>query len=120
GRGRRRVKNCVAGPRVTRTVGRTGAGGGRGVTRTSRPLKPIRVCFLIDRMTRGGTETQLLALIRAVDRARVAPALVLLDGTDAESRSLEPADCPVLRLGLRSLHRPGALAAAAKLTRFWR
>jgi glycosyltransferase involved in cell wall biosynthesis len=80
----------------------------------------VRVCFLIDRLTRGGTETQLLALIRALDRARVEPALVLLDGTDAESRSLEPGDCPVLRLGLRSLHRPAALAAAAKLTHFWR
>jgi glycosyltransferase involved in cell wall biosynthesis len=83
-------------------------------------LNPVRVCFLIDRLTRGGTEMQLLALIRAVDRRRVAPALVLLDGTDAESRSLEPADCPVLRLGLRSLHRPAALAAAAKLAHFWR
>src|SRR5690348_17090286 len=47
---------------------------------------PIRVCFLIDRLTRAGTETQLLALIRALDRRRVAPALVLLDGTDAASR----------------------------------
>src|SRR5262245_23444366 len=82
--------------------------------------KPIRVCFLIDRLTRGGTETQLLALIRAVDRSSVPAALVLLDVTDAESQSLEPTDCPVLRLVLKSLHRPPALAAAAQLTRFWR
>jgi glycosyltransferase involved in cell wall biosynthesis len=81
---------------------------------------PIRVCFLIDRLTRGGTETQVLALIRALDRRRVEPTLVLLDGDDAESRSLEPNECPVLRLGLKSLHKPPALAAAAKLTRFWR
>jgi glycosyltransferase involved in cell wall biosynthesis len=81
---------------------------------------PVRVCFLIDRLTRGGTETQLLALIRVLDRTRVEPALVLLDGEDEESRSLEPADCPVLRLGVRSLHRPHALAAAARLRRFWR
>jgi len=74
---------------------------------------PVRVCFLIDRLTRGGTETQVLALIRALDRRRVIPTLVLLDGIDAESRSLEPADCPVLRLGLRSLPKPAALAAAA-------
>jgi glycosyltransferase involved in cell wall biosynthesis len=84
------------------------------------PHAPVRVCYLIDRLTRGGTETQLLALIRALDRARVRPALVLLQGEDAESRSLEPADCPVLRLGVRSLHRPHALAAAARLRRFWR
>jgi glycosyltransferase involved in cell wall biosynthesis len=81
---------------------------------------PVRVCFLIDRLTRGGTETQVLALIRALDRRRVVPTLVLLDGSDAESRSLEPDDCPVLRLGLRSLHKPATLSAAARLTGFWR
>ena len=44
----------------------------------------------------------------------------MLDGTDAESRALEPVDCPVLRLGLQSLHKPATFAAVAKLTRFWR
>ncbi len=83
-------------------------------------MKAVRVCFLIDRLTRGGTETQLLALIRAVDRRRVEPTLVLLNGTDAESRSLEPTDCPVLRLGLQSLHQAATFTAASKLTRFWR
>jgi glycosyltransferase involved in cell wall biosynthesis len=83
-------------------------------------VRPIRVSFLIDRLTRGGTETQVLALIRALDRRRVEPTLVLLDGDDAESQSLEPSDCPVLRLGLRSLHSPAALTAGAKLAGFWR
>jgi glycosyltransferase involved in cell wall biosynthesis len=50
----------------------------------------------------------------------VEPSLVLLDGTDDESRSLEPDDCPVLRLGLRSLHKPATLSAVVRLTRFWR
>src|SRR5262245_57041510 len=80
----------------------------------------IRLSFVIDRLTRGGTETQLLALIRSLDRARFDPSLVLLDGTDADSRELAPADCPVLRLGLTRLHRPAAVAAAARLARFWR
>jgi glycosyltransferase involved in cell wall biosynthesis len=83
-------------------------------------VSAVRVCFLIDRLTRGGTETQVLALIRALDRRRVEPTLVLLDGTDPESQSLEPTDCPVLRLGLQSLHKPAMFSAAAKLTRFWR
>src|SRR5438093_343417 len=87
---------------------------------TSFNHSPIRVCFLIDRLTRGGTETQLLALIRVLDRSRVEPALALLDGEDDESRSLEPSDCPVLRLGVHSLHGPQALAAVRKLRRFWR
>jgi L-malate glycosyltransferase len=83
-------------------------------------MSPTRVCFLIDRLTRGGTETQVLALIRALDRRRVEPSLVLLDGTDPESQSLEPDDCPVMRLGLKSLRKPATFSAVAKLTRFWR
>lgn len=79
-----------------------------------------RVCFLIDRLYPGGTESQLLALLRHVDRTRVRPYLTLLDGEDATSRALEPDDCPVQRLGVRSLHRPHALAAAWRFGGFLR
>src|SRR5215207_3311610 len=64
---------------------------------------PVRVCFMIDRLTRAGTESQLLALIRELDRTKVEPTLVLLDGEDDLSRALEPSNCPVLRLGVRKL-----------------
>jgi L-malate glycosyltransferase len=87
---------------------------------SARPRRPVRVCFLIDALTRAGTETQLLALIRELDRSRVEPLLCLLDGEDPSSRALEPADCPVLRLGVRSLSRPAALLGAARLARFLR
>jgi glycosyltransferase involved in cell wall biosynthesis len=80
---------------------------------------PARVCFLIDRLSRAGTETQLLALIRELDRRRVEPSLVLLDGTDELSRSLEPTDCPVLRLGVKRLISPRAIGAARRLAAFW-
>ena len=80
---------------------------------------PVRVCFMIDRLSRAGTETQLLALIRSLDRSRVVPHLVLLDGASDESRSLEPDDCPILRLGLTSLFRPATLSAMIRLRRFW-
>jgi glycosyltransferase involved in cell wall biosynthesis len=87
----------------------------------SGPTRPVRVAFLIDGLTRAGTESQLLALIRSLDRRRVEPALALLDGTDAESAELLPDDCPTLRLGLKSLKRPADVArAAARLVRFWR
>src|SRR5947209_20568662 len=79
-----------------------------------RAAGPVRVCFLIDQLARAGTETQLLALIDALDRARVRPYLCLLDGQAPQSRGLEPTGCPVLRLGLRSLARPGALRAASR------
>ena len=63
----------------------------------------------------------MLALIRSLDPARVRPALVLLDGTDAESRALAPTGCPVLPLGVASFARPGRLTVAAgRFVRFLR
>jgi glycosyltransferase involved in cell wall biosynthesis len=75
---------------------------------------------MIDRLSRAGTESQLLALIRELDRSKVIPSLVLLDGEDDLSRALEPADCPVLRLGVRRLLSVSAARATARLRRFWR
>jgi L-malate glycosyltransferase len=80
--------------------------------------RPIRVCYLIDRLLPAGTESQLLALIRHLDRRRVTPYLCLLDGEDDLSRSLEPDCCPVLRLGVRSLHHPRTLLKAWQFARF--
>jgi len=84
------------------------------------PARPTRVCFLIDRLSTAGTESQLLALIRHLDRSRVTPYLCLLDGEDASSRALEPADCPVLRLGVKSLHHLRTIRQAALFRRFLR
>ncbi|MEJ5275259.1 MAG: glycosyltransferase [Thermogemmata sp.] len=80
---------------------------------------PVRVSFMIDRLSRAGTEMQLLALIRGLDRRRVQPSLVLLDGADDLSRALEPEDCTVLRLGLPRLWSRQALRAARLLRTFW-
>ncbi|WP_165250226.1 glycosyltransferase [Paludisphaera soli] len=65
--------------------------------------RPIRVCYLIDRLRVGGTETQLLSLIRHLDPSVLQPYLCLLDGEDETSRALEPRGCPVTRLGVRSI-----------------
>ena len=81
--------------------------------------RPVRVAFVIDRLGRAGTESQLLALIRELDRDRVEPSLVLLDGTDAESRSLEPTGVPVTRLGVTRLASRAAAVAARRLAREW-
>jgi glycosyltransferase involved in cell wall biosynthesis len=80
--------------------------------------EPLRVCFLIDRLNRAGTESQLVALIRNLNRSRISPFLCLLDGQDAISRSLEPENCPVIRLGIRSLHHPRTLKKAWQFVRF--
>jgi glycosyltransferase involved in cell wall biosynthesis len=74
----------------------------------------MRICFLIDELATAGTETQLLALIRRLDRRRFAPSLCLLRGDEPASRALEPDCCPVHRLGV------GALARPATLMKLWR
>ncbi len=80
----------------------------------------MRVCFLIDELAAAGTETQLLALIRRLDRAHVVPYLCLLRGDAPASRALEPDDCPVLRLGVGSLGRPATALKAIRFIRFLR
>jgi L-malate glycosyltransferase len=81
---------------------------------------PLRVCFLIDELAVAGTETQLLALLRNLERRRVAPYLCLLRGESELSRSLEPADCPVWRLGVGGLARPRTLVRMARFVRWLR
>jgi glycosyltransferase involved in cell wall biosynthesis len=86
---------------------------------TSRPLK---VCFLIDRLALGGTETQLLKLIDSFDRKRILPHLVLLDGLTSTSQTLEPSGVEVMRLGIRSLLRPATITGllrCAKQLKKW-
>jgi glycosyltransferase involved in cell wall biosynthesis len=87
---------------------------------TEKVEEAIRVCFLIDRLAAAGTESQLLALIRHLDRAHVQPYLCLLDGEDAASQALEPQDCPVLRLGVRRLTQLRTIPRAWRLARFLR
>ncbi|MBW3597677.1 MAG: glycosyltransferase [Planctomycetes bacterium] len=82
--------------------------------------RPVRVCFLIEQLLAGGTQLWCLRLIQGLDRSRVAPLLCLLDGEDELSRSLEPSDCPVLRLGVQSLRSPWAFRQAWRLARFLR
>lgn len=81
---------------------------------------PIRVSFMIDDLSRAGTESQLLALIRGIDRQIFSPSLVLLNGEGEASRALEPADCPIIRLGVTKLASVKALSAAKRLRAFWR
>ena len=81
---------------------------------------PVRVCFLIDELATAGTETQLLALLRRLDRKRVSPYLCLLRGDRPASQALEPADCPVWRLGVGSLLRVATVMHAIRFIRFLR
>jgi glycosyltransferase involved in cell wall biosynthesis len=82
--------------------------------------RPLRVCYLIDELATAGTETQLLALIRRVDRRKVEPYLCLLRGDSPLSRALEPPDVVTVRLGVASLLSPGSTVGAARFVRFLR
>jgi glycosyltransferase involved in cell wall biosynthesis len=84
------------------------------------PRRPLRVCYLIDELATAGTETQLLALIRRVDRRKVQPYLCLLRGDSPLSRALEPPGVATGRLGVRSLVSPSTPARAARFVRFLR
>ncbi len=92
----------------------TTAGNGK----PARRRRPVRVCFLIDELNVAGTEMQLLRLIGSLNRKAVMPFLCVLRGESAQSRMLEPANCPVLRLGVGSLHRPGAFFKTLQLARY--
>jgi glycosyltransferase involved in cell wall biosynthesis len=83
----------------------------------ARP-RPVRVCFLIDELNLAGTESQLLALIRHVGRARVQPYLALLKAAPG-FRSTDLC-CPVLGLGVRKLRRPFAVLQAWRFAQFLR
>lgn len=80
--------------------------------------KKVRVCFVIDRLARAGTESQLLLLLKQLDRARIAPYLCLLAGQDDVSRSLLPDHCPALQLGVRRLASLNTMKQAWKFWRF--
>lgn len=89
-------------------------------TFADRLARPLRVLFVIDRLSRAGTESQLLALIRHLDRRRVAPLLCLVNGDDELSRALEPDDVPVLRLNMHSFHKPCVISEARRFVQFLR
>jgi len=90
------------------------------VAKVMGKTRPVRVCFMIDDLNVAGTESQLVRLISSLNRDRVTPYLCLLREGDERSRSLEPPDCPVLRLGVRSLHKVDSLFKGLQFTRFLR
>jgi glycosyltransferase involved in cell wall biosynthesis len=85
-----------------------------------RRRRPMRVCYLIDDLGTGGTEGQLLSLIQHVDRAAVEPSLCLLRGLGRRSRSFEPDNCPVIRLGVGALRSPKTLSKFVGFVRWLR
>jgi L-malate glycosyltransferase len=108
-------------PTVSNNCAESGTAKRCSASRAGRGFaRPIRICFVIDRLTTGGTERQLLQLIDNLDRSRVEPFLCLLDGEDEDSRAMEPKSCEVVRLGVRVLRRFSAIGAAFRLAKTFR
>lgn len=86
-------------------------------TSEQQNVNPLRICFVIDRLIYGGgTESQLLLMLRQLDRNKARPFLCLLFEGDAQSLAELPADCPILRLGIRRLTSVKAMRQAWQ---FW-
>jgi len=75
----------------------------------------MRVLYCIEAMVHGGTEKQLAALIRTVDRGRVEPALCVLKPSTMDLQDL---GCDVLELGFRTFKSPAAVGCLRRLRRF--
>ena len=75
----------------------------------------IRVLYCIEAMVHGGTEKQLAALIRGLDRRRVQPLVCTLKPS---SMSVAELDCPTIQLGFRTFRSPAALGCLGRLRGF--
>ena len=83
---------------------------------------PVRVCFMIDRLTRAGTESQLIALIRELDRTQGAPTLVLVHGTPTLNTVYWTEDRPdefCLKMASHAGMKPGDVIAFGHTHKPW-
>ncbi len=74
--------------------------------------EPIKVLYCIDALVRGGTELQLLGLIKRLDRRRFSPYLLTIRPSPAE---LTPDDCPHLAWQVPRLLSLRGVRAMARL-----
>jgi glycosyltransferase involved in cell wall biosynthesis len=91
-----------------------------GIEQT-RSAPEHRILFLIDEMggiAEGGTERQILQLVRLARRLGYAPRIAVLRGT--EWLTPEQAGCPIYSSGVQSLLRPSGWRACFDLVRWIR
>lgn len=80
------------------------------------PDRPVRTLFAIDELDLGGTEQQILELVRRLDRRRYAP-LVVCFRPGRVSREIEDAGVPVTALRKRATVDPGLVLRLRNLMR---
>jgi L-malate glycosyltransferase len=77
-------------------------------------MAPDKVLYLIDSISRGGTESQLVGLINRLDRRAFSPFLCTLRPSDA---FIAEADCPRLELAVPRLISPRGSVKLHRLVR---
>jgi len=82
-------------------------------------MQKRNICFIIDNfLERGGTECQLAMLIDHLDRNRVEPFLVLLNGDEETSGAMVPKNCPVFYYDVKRIFSIHGLKKALEFRRF--
>ena len=80
--------------------------------------EPLRICYVIDNLSRAGTEMQLRLLLQSLDRTLVIPHLCLLNGESEQSRGLEPDNITITRLGIQRLTSARAFRGVLRFRTF--
>ena len=80
-----------------------------------RNIMPINILYIIDSLTHGGTEKQLVQLINALDRSSVQPHLCTLKASEGLYDEL---DIPKICLNFESFFSPSLIAVQRSLVGF--
>jgi glycosyltransferase involved in cell wall biosynthesis len=78
---------------------------------------PVDVLYLIGQLSVGGTERQLLLLIKYLDRTKFRPSVICLSEQAPLATALEELDCPTFVLSRSTHGRMRTLVQACHLTR---
>lgn len=93
-------------------------GGSRDMTSRSGPaMAPTTICYCIDSIHRGGTESQLVGLINRLDRRRFSPRLCTIRSSDTY---LDEAMCPRVELNAPRLFSATGAWRLRQLARYLR
>jgi glycosyltransferase involved in cell wall biosynthesis len=79
--------------------------------------EPVNILYMIDSLDHGGTERQLVELIRNIDRSRFRPHLCTLK---ASNRLYDELDVPKILLDFVSFHHPSIFGNLLRLSGFVR
>ncbi len=83
-------------------------------------IQPPGVLFLINTWVVGGTETQVLNLLRYLDRSRFTPYVCSLYADAKLGSAMASVGVPTISLGIRRMRYPDSILRLARLARFCR